>query len=88
MEDMSSLNAHSEQAEESLPLDSDSDRSDHAVSYKGTDSVEPHILYTRDEEATVIRAFDRRLVLFIALLYMLSFLDRSSTSCLCPWICY
>ncbi len=36
-------------------------------------------LYTPDEERAVIRKFDRRLVLFVALLYMLSFLDRSST---------
>ena len=36
--------------------------------------------YTPDEERSVIKAFDRRLVLFIALLYMLSFLDRSSMS--------
>jgi len=36
------------------------------------------MLYTPDEERTVLRKFDRRLVLFMALLYMLSFLDRSS----------
>ena len=35
-------------------------------------------LYTPDEEAAVVKKFDRRLVLFVALLYMLSFLDRSS----------
>lgn len=35
-------------------------------------------LYTPDEEATVRRKFDRKLVLFVALLYMLSFLDRSN----------
>ena len=34
--------------------------------------------YTDAEEQTVLRKFDRRLVLFIALLYMLSFLDRSN----------
>ena len=44
---------------------------------------------TVEEEREVIRKFDRRLVLFIALLYMLSFLDRSSqpqpvSFCL-PW---
>ena len=37
-------------------------------------------LYTPDEEKAVIKQFDRRLVLFVALLYMLSFLDRSSMS--------
>lgn len=35
-------------------------------------------LYTPDEERAVLKTFDRRIVLFIALLYMLSFLDRSS----------
>ncbi len=39
-------------------------------------------LYTPDEERVVIKKFDKRLVLFVALLYMLSFLDRSSTSML------
>lgn len=37
-------------------------------------------LYSPDEEKAVLRRLDRRLVLFIALLYMLSFLDRSSMS--------
>lgn len=35
-------------------------------------------LYTPDEERAVVSKFDRKLVLFVALLYMLSFLDRSS----------
>lgn len=39
-------------------------------------------LYTPDEERAVVKKFDRRLVLFVALLYMLSFLDRSSMSLL------
>lgn len=34
--------------------------------------------YTFEEERLVLRKFDRHLVLFIALLYMLAFLDRSS----------
>ncbi|KUI54769.1 hypothetical protein VP1G_02170 [Cytospora mali] len=34
--------------------------------------------YTAEEEQAVVRKFDRRLVLFVALLYMLSFLDRSN----------
>lgn len=34
--------------------------------------------YTPEEEREVVRVFDRRLVPFLALLYMLSFLDRSS----------
>ena len=35
-------------------------------------------IFTADEEKAVVRKLDRRLVLFIAFLYMLSFLDRSS----------
>ena len=35
-------------------------------------------LYTPDEERSVVRKLDRHLVLFVAFLYMLSFLDRSS----------
>ncbi|KAK0715650.1 major facilitator superfamily domain-containing protein [Lasiosphaeris hirsuta] len=35
-------------------------------------------LYTPDEEKAVVRKFDKRLVVFLALLYMLSFLDRSN----------
>ena len=42
-------------------------------------TLQSFMLYTPDEERSVIRKFDRRLVLFVALLYMLSFLDRSST---------
>lgn len=41
-------------------------------------TVQSFMLYTPDEERAVIKKFDRRLVLFVALLYMLSFLDRSS----------
>lgn len=40
--------------------------------------------YTAEEEAEVVRKFDRKLVLFVALLYMLSFLDRSSMASLLP----
>jgi hypothetical protein len=43
-------------------------------------SVASFQLYTPDEERAVRRKFDRKLVLFVALLYMLSFVDRSSTS--------
>ncbi|KAG6004425.1 hypothetical protein E4U21_001093 [Claviceps maximensis] len=44
----------------------------------GGSSVASFELYTPDEEAAVRRKFDRKLVLFVALLYMLSFLDRSN----------
>lgn len=39
--------------------------------------------YTEDEEKEIVKKLDRRLVLFLALLYMLSFLDRSSNSLFC-----
>lgn len=41
-------------------------------------SVHSFELYTPDEEKSLLRKLDTRLVLFLALLYMLSFLDRSS----------
>lgn len=42
------------------------------------DEIRPLISYTRDEERAVVKKLDRRLVLFVAFLYLLSFLDRSS----------
>lgn len=36
--------------------------------------------YTLEEDREVVRIFDRRLVPFLALLYLLAFLDRSSMS--------
>lgn len=50
-------------------------------------TVHSYQLYTPDEERAVVRKFDRNLVLFVALLYMLSFLDRSSKS-IHAWILY
>lgn len=48
---------------------------------KGSAStIQSFMLYTPDEERAVIRKFDRRLVSLVSLLYMLSFLDRSSWS--------
>jgi hypothetical protein len=41
-------------------------------------SVQSFELYTPDEDTAVLRKLDRRLVAFMALLYCLSFLDRSS----------
>ena len=45
---------------------------------RSNSTIRSFMLYTPDEEQAVIRKLDRRLVLFVALLYMLSFLDRSS----------
>jgi len=51
----------------------------HLRNRHGSDATDQtFMLYTPDEEQSVIKKFDRRLVLFVALLYMLSFLDRSS----------
>lgn len=54
---------------EKVGLGDPSDRDDSPASFA---------LYSSEEEQTVLRKFDRHLVLFIALLYMLCFLDRSS----------
>ena len=44
----------------------------------GSRRKDSFMLYTPDEERAVVKRLDIRLVLFVALLYMLSFLDRSS----------
>ncbi|KAK6224685.1 major facilitator superfamily transporter [Colletotrichum tabaci] len=43
-----------------------------------TSTVASFQLYTPDEERSVVRKHDRKLVLFVALLFMLGFLDRSN----------
>ena len=60
---------------------------EHGDGYVGTrpsrrasaSTTQSFTLYTPDEERSVVRKLDRRVVLLMALLYMLSFLDRSST---------
>lgn len=68
--------------------DGDQGRADASTSRRrhrgSTSTVASFQLYTPDEEQAVVRKFDRRLVLFVALLYLLSFLDRSSTYHLIP----
>lgn len=44
------------------------------------DDASPLKLYTQEDEQKVVKKLDTRLVLFVALLYLLSFLDRSSMS--------
>ena len=68
-------------AHKSSPSDSDSSSSDDdgpssrvRLKRVGTASK----TYTDEEERTVLRKLDRRLVLFLSLLYLLSFLDRSN----------
>lgn len=46
---------------------------------------ERYTLYTPEEERAVVKKLDRNLVLFVAFLYMLSFLDRSSISPFDTW---
>lgn len=60
----------------------DDDNDDKGVDEPDIDDLEDRegLVYTAEEERAVVRKFDRRLVLFVALLYMLSFLDRSSSS--------
>lgn len=52
-----------------------------------TSTVASFQLYTPDEERSVVRKHDRKLVVFVALLFMLSFLDRSSMAYLEPRPC-
>lgn len=56
----------------------DREENDHIRRRASVSTVQSYQLYTPDEERAVVRKFDRKLVLFVALLYMLSFLDRSS----------
>jgi len=58
--------------------DEDEERYSRGGRRASVSTVQSYQLYTPDEERAVLRKFDRRLVLFVALLYMLSFLDRSS----------
>ncbi|QSZ28503.1 hypothetical protein DSL72_003000 [Monilinia vaccinii-corymbosi] len=51
---------------------------DHGRRRGSISTIQSYELYTPDEERAVVRKFDRKLVLFVALLYMLSFLDRSN----------
>lgn len=55
---------------------SDEDSSDNAED----NGIRSFKSFTADEEKVVVRKLDRHLVLFVAFLYMLSFLDRSSKS--------
>ena len=56
----------------------DDDEDQHDARRLSFDSVQSYELYTPDEDKTVLRKLDRRLVGFMALLYCLSFLDRTS----------
>jgi MFS family permease len=55
-------------------MDSDASPKRRSLDRSNTDSK----AYTAEEEKAVIRKFDRKLVMFLGFLYMLSFLDRSN----------
>lgn len=72
-----------DQADDRLSQDDDSD--DGFLSYGDSpvsSTKSGFSKYTALEEKEIVKKFDRKLVPFLALLYMLSFLDRSSESCL------
>ncbi|XPS99730.1 hypothetical protein M3J09_008900 [Ascochyta lentis] len=58
--------------------DNDDDDELHNARRLSFDSVQSYELYTPDEDRTVLRKLDRKLVSFMALLYCLSFLDRTN----------
>jgi len=58
--------------------DSEDEETEHRRRRASASTTQSFQLYTPDEERAVVRKFDKKLVLFVALLYMLSFLDRSS----------
>ena len=75
----------SEKALEDEEEDGEEDDSDYGGWHERRASVSTthsYQLYTPDEERAVVKKFDRKLVFFVALLYMLSFLDRSSKASL------
>ena len=58
--------------------DDENDRDQRDARRLSFDSVQSYELYTPDEDKIVLRKLDKRLVGFMALLYCLSFLDRTS----------
>ena len=85
LEDLSGMRTHRKKPADNFDPqsgDSESDDEEPALSLRArrtsVSTVQSFMLYTPNEEKAVIKKFDRRLVLFVAFLYMLSFLDRSS----------
>lgn len=61
------------------PLDINENAYDECEELEGKlPNVASALRFTSEEESEVVKRFDRRLVPFLALLYLLSFLDRSS----------
>lgn len=72
--------AEEEGGSDSSEGDEEDDRDGGRRRRASVSTVQSYQLYTPDEEKEVVKIFDKKLVLFVALLYMLSFLDRSSQS--------
>lgn len=68
---------HDEDDEEDIDRD-EGEYHDRGTRRASVSTTRSYQLYTPDEERAVVRKFDRKLVSFVTLLYMLSFLDRSS----------
>jgi hypothetical protein len=71
---------HAEREDDDDSMDDEAERGYHDSRRRrgSISTVQSYQLYTPDEERAVVRKFDKKLVLFVAFLYMLSFLDRSS----------
>jgi hypothetical protein len=65
---MDQLGPHGEKLDDKDAAEMDIDDLDHL----------PDVIFTRDEERAVMKKLDYRVVGLVALLYLLSFLDRSS----------
>ncbi|OBU00453.2 hypothetical protein VE01_01472 [Pseudogymnoascus verrucosus] len=72
------LQSQDKEADFEAPLRTGDDGSNTFPRRGSASTTQSFQLYTPDEERAVVRKFDKRLVLFVALLYMLSFLDRSN----------
>ncbi len=67
-------------ASDSSSLHSTANSNEDPCEHVEANRIESFEIFTADEEKAVVRKLDLHLVLFIAFLYMLSFLDRSSES--------
>jgi hypothetical protein len=84
-EDIPLHDLNSRYSSQPLNQPDDHDRG-HADDEDDNCSVESFELYTPDEEKALLKKLDTRLVLFLALLYMLSFLDRGSMPISSPYV--
>ncbi|MCJ1466352.1 hypothetical protein MMC07_004971 [Pseudocyphellaria aurata] len=82
MQDLTTTSGYSRQLDTASHYemeDQESEKEGLTDDYRRSDSTEESFtLYTPEEERLVVATFDRRIALFVALLYMLNFLDRSN----------